>query len=166
MENQFRAIARNTGKAAPRQAQRAEDARLAHTNDARLAQAASEELLLMGMPRVNVLLAGRNDVVRPVLHALLGKVQKPIVSWCPGEPLALPPIERTGTLVLQEVGELGLREQIQLLEWSGRAMGNTQVISTTSAALLPRVGAGAFIDTLYYRLNTVYVDVTGLEEAA
>jgi hypothetical protein len=30
----------------------------------------------------------------------------------------------------------------------------------TSASLLPRVQSGAFVDTLYYRLNTVCVDVT------
>ena len=32
--------------------------------------------------------------------------------------------------------------------------------SQSSASLLPRVEAGVFTDTLYYRLNTVCVDVT------
>jgi hypothetical protein len=134
-------------------------------DDARLARAAAEELFLMGMPRVNVLLAGRDEVVRLVLRTLLGHVRKPIVSWCPGQRLALPPMELTGTLVLHEVGALGVLEQIQLLEWSGGSRRNPQVISTTSAPLLPRVRSGLFIDTLYYRLNTVYMDVTGLDEA-
>jgi transcriptional regulator of acetoin/glycerol metabolism len=33
-------------------------------------------------------------------------------------------------------------------------------VSTTPAPLLPRVESGKFIDTLYYRLNTVCVDAT------
>jgi DNA-binding NtrC family response regulator len=36
------------------------------------------------------------------------------------------------------------------------------VVSTTSAPLLPRVEAGEFNATLFYRLNTVCVDVTTL----
>jgi transcriptional regulator of acetoin/glycerol metabolism len=55
---------------------------------------------------------------------------------------------------------LRLQEQIRLLEWLALAAGRTQVISTSVAPLFPRVQAGSFIDTLYYRLNTVYVDVT------
>ena len=63
-------------------------------------------------------------------------------------------------MVLNDVGALGLQDQIQLLEWLGSASGRTQVVSTTPAPLLPRVESGKFIDTLYYRLNTVLVDAT------
>ena len=157
MENRFRAIVASNQKTEPRSVQGADDVRLA--------RAAAEEFFLMGMPRVNVLLAGRDEVVRLVLRTLLGHVAKPIALWS-GEELALPPIEHPGTLVLREIGSLCLQQQIQMLEWSSRAIRNTQVISTTSAPLLPRVAAGGFIDMLYYRLNTVYLDVTGLADAA
>ena len=140
----------------------AEFHRVHPASDARLAHSACEELFLMGMPRLNVLLGGRDDVVRLVLRTLLSHAEKPIASWFPGEPFSPPPADWTGTLVLHEVGALGIREQIRLLEWSG--VGRAQVISSTPAPLLPRVTAGAFIDTLYYRLNTVYLDVTGVEE--
>jgi hypothetical protein len=156
MENRLRAVAGSTRAPAPRHRQFADNARLV--------QAAIEELLPVRTSRANVLLAGGDELVGPVLQTLLGTVQHPIMSWFSGEQFALPLID-AGTLVLHEVGALGLLEQIQLLEWSERAMGNTRVISTTSVHLLPRVRAGGFIDTLYYRLNTVYVDVTGLEEA-
>ena len=46
-----------------------------------------------------------------------------------------------------------------LLRWLERATGRTQVVSTTSTSLLPRVQDGTFVDTLYYRLNTVCLDV-------
>jgi hypothetical protein len=156
MEKRFRAIAAGGHETKPRSGRFADDARLARV--------AAEEFFLMGLPRVNVLLAGRDEVVRLVVPTILGHVSKPVWTLSPGEDLVLPPIG-PGTLVIYEVGALALREQIQLLEWSGCPLRDTQVISTTSAALLPRVTAGSFIDMLYYRLNTVYLDVTELEEA-
>jgi transcriptional regulator of acetoin/glycerol metabolism len=50
--------------------------------------------------------------------------------------------------------------QLQLLDWSARTQGRIQIVSMTSVPLIPRVQIGAFLDTLYYRLNTVCVDVT------
>ncbi len=129
-------------------------------DELRLAKAAHEELRLVGVPRVNLLLMGSDGVIRSVLDSLVRGLHEPIASWFPGEQLVLPPVDRAGTMVLHDVGALALPEQIQLLEWLGQAMGRTQVVSTTPAPLLPRVQAGAFIDTLYYRLNTVCVDVT------
>jgi Sigma-54 interaction domain len=159
MENRFRVTATSPRAAESRDRQ-------TYSEELRLAEAAQEELLLMGMPRVNVLIAGRAASVRPVIDTLLSNVQKPIACWFSGEPLVLPAVDRVGTLMLTDVGAMGLHDQIQLLEWLARAMGRAQVISTTETPLLPRVRAGSFIDTLYYRLNMVYLDVTGLEEAA
>ena len=156
MEKRFRAIAAGGHETKPRSDRFADDARLA--------RAAAEEFFLMGLPRVNVLLAGRDEVVRLVVRTILGHVAKPVRTLSPGGDLVLPPLG-PGTLVIYEVGALALREQIQLLEWSGCPLRDTQVISTTSAALLPRVTAGSFVDMLYYRLNTVYLDVAELEDA-
>ena len=129
------------------------------------ARAAGEELLLMGMPRVNVLLTGRDETVQLVLRTLLGHVRKPIATWSPGEPFVLPAIEHPGTLVLREVSALSIQQQVRLLEWSNDGRRNPQVISTTSAPLLPLVRAATFIDTLYYRLNTVFIDLTASDPA-
>ena len=125
----------------------------------RLARAAQVDLLLMGMPRVNLLLIAPDGVVRFVLESLLLDLQEPIVRWRPGDRLALPSPDESGTLVLHEAGTLSTDDQLRLLDWLERAEGRTQVISTSSTPLLPRVQAAAFIDTLYYRLNTVCVDV-------
>jgi transcriptional regulator of acetoin/glycerol metabolism len=38
--------------------------------------------------------------------------------------------------------------------------GKIRVVSTTPVPLWSRVKPGSFSDVLYYRLNTVYVDVT------
>ena len=158
MENRFRAIIASNREPKER------SLRLA--DDTRLARAAAEEFFLMGMPRVNVLLEGRIEALRLVIRTLLGHVAKPVWMWSPGAELVLPPIEWPGTLVLDEVAGLTLQEQIQVLQWSAGPLRNTQVISTTSEPLLPRVRAGSFIDILYYRLNTVYLDIAGLDDAA
>ena len=121
---------------------------------------AEEELRLVEQHRVNLLLMGQHDIVQPMVDALSARFHQPVGTWSPGERLVLPPAERTGTMVLNDVGALGLQDQIQLLEWLSTASGRTQVVSTTPSPLLPRVQSGKFIDTLYYRLNTVCVDTT------
>ena len=60
----------------------------------------------------------------------------------------LPAVDQVGAIVLNDVGALAIQEQIQLLEWLNTAQGRTQVVSTAPTLLLPRVKAGAFIDTL------------------
>ena len=126
----------------------------------RMARAAHVDLLLMGMPRVNLLLIAADGVVRYVIESLLLDLQEPIARWKPGERLPLPPPSEGGTLVIHDVGCLTADDQLRLLDWLERAAGRTQVVSTSSTPLLPRVNAGTFIDTLYYRLNTVCVDVS------
>ena len=119
-----------------------------------------EVLQLAEKHRVNVLLMGTNDVVHRVLAALHERLHEPVARWSPGEQFVLPPVEDGGTVLLNDVGALAIQEQIQLLEWLTNAQGRTQVVSTAPSLLLPRVKAGAFIDTLYYRLNTVCLDAT------
>jgi hypothetical protein len=126
----------------------------------RMARAAHVDLLLMGMPRVNLLLIAADGVVRYVIESLLLDLQEPIARWKPGEHLTLPSPYDSGTLVLHDVGSLSGDDQLRLIDWLERAEGRTQVVSTSSTPLLPRVDSGVFVDTLYYRLNTVCVDVT------
>jgi len=125
-----------------------------------LAGATAYDMPLTGMPPVNLLLTGTHGVIREVLGKLLRAVEGPIAAWYPGERLVLPQDPRAGTMILHEVGFLGYGEQLQLLEWLEDGVGRTQIVSTTSTPLMPRVEAGTFSDVLYYRLNTVTVDVT------
>jgi hypothetical protein len=121
----------------------------------RRAHTAHEELVLMGMPRVNLLLIGPDGVVRYALDMLLPHLHQPIVTRCAGDRLALQPIEHTGTLVLHSVGTLDRDDQRRLIEWLDRPWPRPQVVSTSPAPLLAEVERGVFFDSLYYRLNTV-----------
>lgn len=133
------------------------------SDDLRLAQAAQQDLQLVRMPRVNLLVSGREGVVQRILESLFTRLQAPITIWSPGQPLVLPPPGRGGTLILHEVGSLSVAEQARLLDWIGHSSGRTQVVSTTTTPLLPRVETKAFADKLYYRLNVVCVDTLQAE---
>lgn len=143
------------------------DARVANPFDSgllakdwRLARSAHVNLLLSGVPRVNVLLIGINGGVWSHLETLLPDLDDPVTTWSPGQKLVLPPAQRTGTMILHEVGSLAHADQRRVLDWLELTSGRTQVVSTSSSALLPRVENGMFDDTLYYRLNIVCVDLT------
>lgn len=130
------------------------------TRNRHLAEAVRGDLMMIGMPRVNVLLSGMDGVVQNILETILADLETPIASWSPGERLVLPPVARVGTMILHEVGAMNREDQQRLLDWSEEAAGKTQIVSTASLPLLPLVSAGTFSDTLYYRLNTVFVDAT------
>ena len=130
------------------------------TEEWRLARAARLNVLVLGMPRVNPLLTDLEGAIENVLERLLPDLQDPVASWCPGNRLVLPPVAHARTLILHEVGSLVYEDQGRLLEWLERAEGRTQVVSTCATSLLSLVHTGMFNATLYYRLNTICVDLT------
>jgi hypothetical protein len=125
--------------------------------------AADANLLFKKAPSSNLLLVGGRTGVSKILETILPNLRDPVTVWFPGSQLVLPPIAQTGTLILREVGALELGDQYRLNEWIERVQGRTwrtQIVSISAGSLLPRVHAGAFLDTLYYRLNTVYIDIS------
>ena len=127
--------------------------------DPRLARDADEDLQMVGTRRANLLLEGSAGAIRTALERLWPEAREPILMWSPGQPLNLPSPGLPATLVLRDVSELTYVEQHRLLAWLDLADGRIRVVSTTAVPLWPRVSAGAFNDVLYYRLNTVCVDV-------
>jgi hypothetical protein len=127
--------------------------------DRRLARQVHKDLHVVGMSHTNLLLVGTAGAFRLVLEMLWLELREPIVTWRPGQPLELPLPGRAATLVLHDVGELTYDDQHRVLRWLERAAGQIRVVSTTTMPLWPRVKAGAFNETLYYRLNTVCVNV-------
>jgi hypothetical protein len=63
-------------------------------------------------------------------------------------------------VVLHDVEHLRPADQQRLLRWLEDGPQRPQIISTSSLALYPLVGAGRFSENLYYRLNSVHLDCT------
>ena len=111
------------------------------------------------MPRTNVLVVGSSEATRIVLDMLRLDLRGPVLKWRPGQPLELPTRGRAATIVLEDLTRLTNDEQVRILGWLEQVAGQVRVVSTTSVPIWPRVAQGEFNDVLYYRLNTVYVDV-------
>jgi DNA-binding NtrC family response regulator len=62
-------------------------------------------------------------------------------------------------MILHEVGMLEGDDQLRLLEWLETRPRRVQIVSTTSSPLMPKVEAGTFNDSLYFRLNVVRIDL-------
>ncbi|MDR1877761.1 MAG: sigma-54 dependent transcriptional regulator, partial [Flavobacteriaceae bacterium] len=80
-----------------------------------------------------------------------------------------------GTIFLDEVGELPLQTQVRLLRVleSGEFMKvgssniqktNVRIVAATNVNLLEAIKKGKFREDLYYRLNTIQIDIPSLRE--
>jgi hypothetical protein len=108
--------------------------------------------------RLNVLVIGANDATAALVDDSRQDLSEPVITVRCTDRFALPLADWVGTLVLLEVGRLTPIDQHHLAAWLDRA--RPQVISTSPASILPLVQAGLFLESLYYRLNTVCLDVT------
>jgi DNA-binding NtrC family response regulator len=65
-----------------------------------------------------------------------------------------------GTLLLWDVARLTRGQQMQLHDWITDRPRDAQVISISSAPLLPLVEDGEFLEGLFYRINVVSLVAT------
>jgi hypothetical protein len=117
------------------------------------------DLQVGSMPRTNVLVIGNSEATRIVVDMLRLDLRGPIARWRAGQPLDLPSPTHVATLVLEDVSRLTTDEQFCVLRWLDDVRGRIRVVSTTHEPLWPRVQVGVFNEVLYYRLNTVFVDM-------
>ena len=108
--------------------------------------------------RANVLLIGPDDITRAFLKAVRPHLQEPVVILRGGEPFALPP-GPVGTLILINVGAFSPPDQSRLYDALSDRLSGVQVISTLATSVMPMLAAKSFLEPLYYRLNTIYIDV-------
>jgi hypothetical protein len=93
-----------------------------------------------------------------VAVATLVALEPPVCAWRPGEPL--PPPTQRGTLVLRDVERSTFNEQRLLSTWLLQLPSEgPRVVSTTTGSLWGLVTQGQFSAALYYRLNTLLLDV-------
>ena len=111
--------------------------------------------------KANLLVVGTERLVLGLVSSLVDDANSDVMIRCRDGLLRLPPTSsQSGTVVLRDVDALKQEEQRRLLDWVDSANNRSQVVSTASAPLLPLVEARAFDAALYYRLNTVYIDLT------
>ena len=108
--------------------------------------------------RPNLLLCGPAGVLRTTLDTLRPSFQQPVYNWT-GHAHASLPHEFAGTLIFEYASSAPGEQQQLLLAWLGQRAPRVQVISTTVEPLFALVQRGAFLDSLFYHLNTLYVDL-------
>lgn len=122
---------------------------------------AAKDLKMAQATHTNVLVVGPNPIVKNVLSMVAPDARRDTAVQCQGGRLQLPQVSsRPAVLVVHDVDALTAAEQRTLLDWLEAASIRTQVVSTASVPLLPLVEAQVFNDTLYYRLNTIYIDLS------
>jgi transcriptional regulator of aromatic amino acid metabolism len=119
-----------------------------------------DDLELTRFARANVLVLGNAESLDGAVGTLMSAVRAPVAYWRSSERLPFPALPNGGTLILPEVSTLTIADQQRLMEWLDGRTAHTQVVSTTTVRLLPRIRSGDFLEALYYRLNVVFVDLT------
>jgi hypothetical protein len=111
--------------------------------------------------RQNLLLCGTPPVIEAVLSALGPHFRQPIHRWrCDSQ--EAPPYLTGGTLIVERLTDCRHARQQSLLEWCDQTGGQVQVVSAADRPLFDLVERGVFLAPLYYRLNTVYLNLTNV----
>jgi len=107
--------------------------------------------------RPNVLVIGEPDRCDAVVSALLLESPKPVYEWA-GQTL-VPAHADAACLVIRDVATLSREQQNAFWLWlSAPAVHHLPFISTSSIPIFPLVQRGAFMEDLYYRLNTLVLE--------
>ena len=113
--------------------------------------------LTMRELRPNLLVTCGNVESEAITKHLMAFCSPPFhVCQLPG-PLRLPSATR-GTLFLEGVAGLTLRQQIALHDWISAWGDRVQIVSLASAPLWPLVESGEFLEGLFFRLNVVCLE--------
>jgi hypothetical protein len=115
----------------------------------------SDDWRLLVTARPNVLLEGAHETTDVIVGAAMGSLPTPHATWGGAPPRG----DRPATLVVRSISALDHDQQHSLFDWLEAPGDRVQVISTTNEPLYPMVGRGLFLESLYYRLNVMRLDV-------
>jgi len=108
--------------------------------------------------RANVLVTLPRELFDAFGSATRDTFQQPVACVRGTGPSSLPPCK---TLILVDLHRLAADDQRRLVAWlSDPANADSQVVSLTSESLIQRVDEGRFDAALFYRLNTIHLDLT------
>ena len=109
--------------------------------------------------RLTLMLVGAPSTTGSFIARLRPWLVNPIAEVECSDDLTLEHLETYRTVIFYDIDRLPTRAQEQLVKWLDRVARHTQVISTANRPLMPLVTSGDFTDALYYRLNTVYIEL-------
>ena len=123
------------------------------------------DLRLIRGTEVSVMMVGPEQVLEELIGRVTAGFEPPQVVQCQNQQLRLPePSSGTRGVWFRDVDALSAPEQRQLLQWLESDRPGP-VFSTASIPLFPLVQAGFFNETLLYRLNSVYIDLSDFDPA-
>jgi hypothetical protein len=106
----------------------------------------------------NLLMRGPRESVDSAIAALRPSFREPVAKWGHNAQQPLPQ-QLTGTLIVEGATSLDDEQQKNLIEWLDKRERQVQVIATTPENLFPFASHGVFRDRLFYRLNTLHLDL-------
>lgn len=109
--------------------------------------------------RPNVLLRGSDAVCDAAVSALWPVLRRPVHRWLAELERPLPRLD-DGTLVVDHLAACLPAQQTALLDWLDATDARVQIVSTAEQPLLTLVAHGFFLPELYYRVNTIYLDLS------
>ena len=123
-----------------------------------IAEIASVDLEIIESMRPNLLLCGPRESIDHALAVLRPSFLEPISKWEHNGQDTLSH-QLTGTLIIEGATSLDDRQQRMLIDWLDDNRRHVQVIATTPENLFPFAAEGIFRDRLFYRLNTLHIDL-------
>jgi hypothetical protein len=108
----------------------------------------------------NVLVVGPVAATETAIRELRPYLRHPLVKTRVASLGSIRPATSTLALLVEDVGRLTPADQSALLSWVEGAGEKVQLVTTAREPLLPVVTAGRFLESLYYRLNVIYLDLS------
>lgn len=108
--------------------------------------------------RPNILVIGTADVVESTVSALIAGLPGPVSYVRPNEPP--PEAHEAEMLIVRDVNALTRDRQREWLTWlSDVNVRRPQIVATSDVPVYPLVRREQFSGTLYYRLNTILLEM-------
>jgi Sigma-54 interaction domain len=120
--------------------------------------AGQAEWTILHTSPVNALLVGARPLTAAAVARIERSVRQPVVWWSPDQTAEIPDM-RSGTLVIRDADRLDVEQQQRLAQWIGVHTSQVQVLALAQQPLFAQVAAGRFSAVLYYRMNTVVVEM-------
>jgi hypothetical protein len=123
------------------------------------------EWLMLRTVRPNILVIGRADFVESTVSALVAELPGPVSYLRPDAP---PPAgDDAQMLVVRDVAALSADRQREWLTWLNELnVRRPQIVATSDVPVYPLVRRDEFSGVLYYRLNTILLDMQAADEGA